>query len=70
MATTVRYRVLKPCFIDDRRLTPEPGRDIFVHARPGLDGTALELAPEEGARPKGHPPAARPAAARTADRET
>lgn len=52
MAENVRYRVLKPTFVNDTFVDPsvrEPagaervGKNVFVMAPPGLEGPALEL---------------------------
>lgn len=43
MAEKVRYRVLKPVFVNGSIHAPVPGREVFVDAAPGLAGSALEL---------------------------
>lgn len=45
--SNVRYRVLKPCFVNGSLVEPEGKKPTYVHAQPGLAGAALELAPEE-----------------------
>jgi hypothetical protein len=56
-AGKVRYRVLKPMFVNGSRIEPDPlGKtDVFVMADEGLESHALELAPER------RPSRARPA---------
>lgn len=50
MSTDVRYQVVAPVFVNGARLRPT-GRDpVYVMAAPGLEGTALVLAPE-GTKP-------------------
>lgn len=45
----VRYRVLKPCFVNDTLHEPVKGKAVYVEAAPGLEGSALELCPDPGA---------------------
>jgi len=62
MAEKVRYRVLKPVFVNDTYIDPKDplapgcerrGKDCFVMAAPGLEGPALELAKGKAPEPKG-----------------
>lgn len=41
-AGKVTYRVKKPVFVNGSLVEPMKGRDVFVEAAPGLDGSALE----------------------------
>lgn len=56
MTETVRYRVLKPVFVNGSIHAPVPGREVFVDAAPGLAGSALQIV-EASVRPaKKQPP--------------
>ncbi len=57
----VRYRVLKPVFVNDTFIDPKDpkavgierrGKNVFVMAPPGLEGSALELAKGKAAEPE------------------
>jgi hypothetical protein len=45
-AKKVRYRVLAPAFVNGSMIDPQGRKDVYVFAAPGLEGRALELAPE------------------------
>jgi hypothetical protein len=45
-AKKVRYRVLAPVFVNGSVIDPGTRKDVYVFAAPGLEGRALELAPE------------------------
>lgn len=47
MSDQVRYLVKATCFVNDCRVRHVPGKTTYVWARPGLQGAALELAPEK-----------------------
>ena len=46
----VRYRVVAPVYVNDTLIKPDDpvhqGRPVYINAVPGLEGKALELAPE------------------------
>jgi hypothetical protein len=48
-ARKVRYQVLAPVFVGGSLVDPKGRTDVFVTGEPGLDGTALKLAPEAAA---------------------
>ncbi len=50
MSALVRYQVVAPCFVNGSRVRPGV-KPVYVMAAPGLEGTALKLAPE-GAKPE------------------
>lgn len=50
MSKPIRYRVVKACFVNGSLVEPEPGREVFVVAAPGLQGSALVPAPEPAAK--------------------
>jgi len=47
----VRYRVKQICFVGGNLIDPKGARDVFVWDAPGMEGAALELAPEVAAAP-------------------
>jgi hypothetical protein len=42
----VRYQVLAPVFVGGSLVDPKGRTDVYIAAEPGLEGTALKLAPE------------------------
>lgn len=53
----VRYRVLKPCFVNGSRHDPRKapkGEELIIMAPPGLEGSALQRvdAPKTGGKAK------------------
>lgn len=61
MAEKVRYRVLKPVFVNNSIYDPKVMAEPFIMADVGLEGTALELAPE-AVKPAPAPAKDKPAA--------
>lgn len=67
MLPKVRYAVRQRCFVNGCLYDPsaDPKRPTYIFAAPGLEGGALELAPEgkapPGAAPNPHDAAAKPA---------
>lgn len=52
MASKVRYRVVGRTFVNGNLIEPGDGKPVYVMAAPGLQGKALELAPEAPAAVK------------------